>query len=663
MRNSSSTQNPATEQLNGLSTTRAVPDSTLEESQSHTHSGSTTNGMPTVQKPITESVHIRLVGGSSLNEGRVEVYYGGIWGTVCDNGWDDLDAQIVCRQLGYSYTNAEALTGGNYGGQSGPILLDNVKCKGSELNIAFCSHRGWYNHNCSHFKDAGVRCEINIRLVGGSSLYEGRVKVYYGGVWGTVCNDGWDAKDAQVVCRQLGYPTTNAEAMSTGNYGQGSVHILLNNVGCNGWEPSLTNCSFNGWNSHPCWYYEVAGVRCGVNIRLVGGSLLHEGRVEVYYDGAWGSVCDDGWNDLAAQVVCRQLGYPTGNAKALTGGTFGEGSGPILLDNVSCQGLESNIVSCSFSGWYNHSCWHSKDAGVQCGKPTKTNIRLVGGSSLHEGRVEVYYGGAWATVCDDGWDYNEAQVVCRQLGYPTVNAEAISRGYYGRGRGPILLGNVDCNGWEPSLTNCSFDGWNNHHTYGYHEDAGVRCEINIRLVGGSSLYEGRVEVYYAGAWGTVCDNDWDDLDARVVCRQLGYSVMNAKALAGGSYGGGSGSILLDNVYCKGWESNVASCSHRGLYNHNCSHSKDAGVRCEIKIRLVGGSSLYEGRVEVYYDGVWGTVCDDGWDDKDAQVVCRQLGYPTTNAETMSRGSYADNLAIPPPMLRLYMERHTVKDRD
>ncbi|XP_071481910.1 scavenger receptor cysteine-rich domain-containing protein DMBT1-like [Diadema antillarum] len=315
-------------------------------------------------------VHIRLVGGSSLNEGRVEVYYGGIWGTVCDNGWDDLDAQIVCRQLGYSYTNAEALTGGNYGGQSGPILLDNVKCKGSELNIAFCSHRGWYNHNCSHFKDAGVRCEINIRLVGGSSLYEGRVKVYYGGVWGTVCNDGWDAKDAQVVCRQLGYPTTNAEAMSRGNYGQGSVHILLNNVGCNGWEPSLTNCSFNGWNSHPCWYYEVAGVRCGVNIRLVGGSLLHEGRVEVYYDGAWGSVCDDGWNDLAAQVVCRQLGYPTGNAKALTGGTFGEGSGPILLDNVSCQGLESNIVSCSFSGWYNHSCWHSKDAGVQCGKPT-----------------------------------------------------------------------------------------------------------------------------------------------------------------------------------------------------------------------------------------------------------------------------------------------------
>ncbi|XP_072176107.1 scavenger receptor cysteine-rich domain-containing protein DMBT1-like [Diadema setosum] len=633
MRNSSSTQNPATEQLNGLSTTRAVPDSTLEESQSHTHSGSTTNGMPTVQKPITETVHIRLVGGSSLNEGRVEVYYGGVWGTVCDNGWDDLDAQIVCRQLGYSYTNAEALTGGNYGGQPGPILLDNVNCKGSEWNIAFCSHRGWYNHNCTHFKDAGVRCEIKIRLVGGSSLYEGRVKVYYGGTWGTVCYDGWDANDAQVVCRQLGYPTTNAETMSRESYGQGRGPILLGNVGCNGWEPSLTNCSFIGWNNHTCGYYKVAGVRCEINIRLVGGISLNEGRVEVYYGGAWGTVCDNGWDDLDARVVCRQLGYSVMNSKALAGGTYGGGSGLILLNNVHCQGSESNVAHCH-RGWYNHGCSHSKDAGVRC----EIKIRLVGGRSLYEGRVEVYYGGVWGTVCNDGWDVKDAQAVCRQLGYPTINAETMSRGTYEQGLGPILLDNVGCNGWEPSLTNCSFNGWNNH-TCLYNEDAGVRCEIDIRIVGGSLLHEGRVELYYAGVWGTVCDDGWNDLAAQVVCRQLGYPTGYAEALTGGTFGEGSGPILLDNVYCQGLESNIASCSHNGWYIHNCWHSKDAGVQCESNIRLVGGSSLHEGRVEVYYGGVWGTVCDDGWDDLDAQVVCRQLGYHTANAKAMSRGSF------------------------
>ena len=99
----------------------------------------------------------------------------------------------------------------------------------------------------------------------------------------------------------------------------------------------------------------------------------------------------------------------------------------------------------------------------------------------------------------------------------------------------------------------------------------------VRLVGGS-YNAGRVEVYYNGAWGTVCDDSWDIKDARVVCRQLGFRYA-LNAYQGARYGQGTGQILLDNVNCVGYESSIFSCRHNGVGIHNCGHHEDASVRC------------------------------------------------------------------------------------
>ena len=100
----------------------------------------------------------------------------------------------------------------------------------------------------------------------------------------------------------------------------------------------------------------------------------------------------------------------------------------------------------------------------------------------------------------------------------------------------------------------------------------------VRLIGGS-YYAGRVEVYYNGTWGRVCDDDWDIIDARVVCRQLGFR--DALAANGNArYGHGTGLILLVDVNCSGSESSLLSCRHRGVRIHNCRHSEDASVLCE-----------------------------------------------------------------------------------
>ena len=103
-------------------------------------------------------VNVRLAEGSSYNEGRVEVYYNRQWGTVCDDGWDDTDAGVVCRQLGLG-SSGMAIGLADFGQGSGPIWLDSVTCTGNELTLANCGHLGVnVTRSCAHNEDAGVRC-------------------------------------------------------------------------------------------------------------------------------------------------------------------------------------------------------------------------------------------------------------------------------------------------------------------------------------------------------------------------------------------------------------------------------------------------------------------------------------------------------------------------
>ena len=112
--------------------------------------------------------------------------------------------------------------------------------------------------------------------------------------------------------------------------------------------------------------------------------------------------------------------------------------------------------------------------------------------------------------------------------------------------------------------------------------------LGLRLVGGSWEGEGRVEIFYNGNWGTVCDDDWDMNDARVVCRQLGFPNVDS-APRSARFGSGSGQVWLDNVGCLGSESSIVDCPHRGWGVHNCNHNKDASVICSSKLCRLGFS--------------------------------------------------------------------------
>ena len=101
-----------------------------------------------------------------------------------------------------------------------------------------------------------------------------------------------------------------------------------------------------------------------LDVKLVSGSD-NEGRVEIYHNGTWGTVCHDYWDNDDARVVCRQLGFPDAEQYFLRA-HFGEGTGKIWLDNVNCGGYESSLSLCQSDGWGNHDCRHSQDSGVRC---------------------------------------------------------------------------------------------------------------------------------------------------------------------------------------------------------------------------------------------------------------------------------------------------------
>ncbi|XP_061299000.1 neurotrypsin [Pezoporus flaviventris] len=439
-----------------------------------------------------------------------------------------------------------------------------------------------------------------VRLQGGKNEFEGTVEVYLNGIWGTVCGSHWDNDDATVVCRQLALGEKGT-AKHVPFSGLGLTPVYWNEVRCRGDEENILLCEKDIWHDGTCPQKMAAAVTCSSSlvftpIRLAGGSNAHEGRVEVYHAGQWGTVCDDQWDDADAEVICRQLGLG-GVAKAWSQAYFGEGSGPVLLDEVQCTGNELSIEQCPKSSWREHNCDHKEDAGVSCTPLTDGALRLASGKGNHEGRLEVYYTGQWGTICDDGWTELNTQVVCRQLGfkYGKHAPESYSEG----SSGPIWLDDVSCSGKETNLLQCSWREWGKHDC-NHHEDVRLICHPDndnhkltlgppIRLMDGENKKEGRVEIFINGQWGTICDDGWSDKDAAVVCRQLGYKGL-ARARTMAYFGEGKGPIHVDNVKCTGNERSLADCIKENIGTHNCRHSEDAGVICDHLSKKALGNS-------------------------------------------------------------------------
>ncbi|XP_029984066.1 deleted in malignant brain tumors 1 protein-like [Sphaeramia orbicularis] len=565
---------------------------------------------------FTEGLTVRLVNGNNHCAGRVEVFSGGVWGTVCDTDWTRTKAKVVCELLECG-RSAKVPEGAEFLQGTGPVMEATDSCFTNVTSLEQCSVRGFRNSTCGHEKDAGVVCagDPTLRLVNGTDRCSGRVEVLYNGLWGTVCDDGWDIKDVDVVCRAKNCGSAQ-KAKSSAFFGEGQGPIWLSDVNCFGNESSLSHCRRIFFERTGCGHSEDAGVVCSASIKLVNGTDRCSGRVEVYHDDQWLPALNFNWGINEATVVCKEMNC--GDAAQFSGSSSQVEE--LRGYKVSCTGTESSLTQCTLTEYVRTSSDHMNDASVVC----SGTLKLSGGPNRCVGRVELFENGRWGTTCGDSLNMNNAAVVCRHLNCGMIH-KITTTPLFGTGTGQVWTEDYVCNGQELTMSQCAVRP-SRARTCNMISVAGVICTdgLTVRLVNGNDQCSGRVEVRNGEVWGTVCDTDWTMNNAQVVCDLLDCG--HAVSVPGGAhFHQGTGPVMEVTDSCFTNTTSLDKCSANGFRTSTCGHERDAGVICAAQIRLVNGDSECSGRVEIFHEGQWGTVCDDDWGLPDAMVVCRQLG--------------------------------------
>uniref|UniRef100_A0A3Q1HB91 SRCR domain-containing protein n=1 Tax=Anabas testudineus TaxID=64144 RepID=A0A3Q1HB91_ANATE len=244
------------------------------------------------------------------------------------------------------------------------------------------------------------------------------------------------------------------------------------------------------------------------------------------------------------------------------------------------------------------------------------DIRLEGGSSRCSGLLQVKHQDTWSEVDDSDWDLKLADEICRQLDCGSV-VQAYSK-------------YTDSSAWrkkpfcfesESKPRKCL-----TKRSRVYPSSLEIICSDSVRLVNGTSLCSGRLQVKSNQSWSSVCEGDFDRQDAEVVCRELGCGTPSI--FQGGLYGEGEAPVWDKNFHCKGNESALLDCGSSGSARETCSPGEAVGLTCSepVNVRLVGGSSRCAGELEVKQQGEWTKVDAEqtAWTLKTADVVCRQM---------------------------------------
>ncbi|CAH1232239.1 PRSS12 [Branchiostoma lanceolatum] len=568
---------------------------------------------------------LRLRGGEAAHRGRVELKVHGSevtdWGVICDDGWDKREADVVCRLLGYSEAKRPTKNS-RFGHGDLDFIADDVFCFGNETSLLECRHGDWWGSNCDRREVAGVIClreDVNLLDVGPEVPQPVYDFCYLGN--GESYRGSHSSTESGAPC--LNWSETLDRPFNTRRFSNGERGIGDHNYCRNPDGDVRIWCYVAGEERYD--YCDL--LQCNVDCYTGDGREYHgdhhtdrEGNLCVRWDQV-GALSHGSPGD---HNKCRN---PTGAAEPWCYIRQGDDdfrpsacgltkcSNPDYeAKSASCQGDRFRCVSDRLCIPALFQCDHDVDCedGSDedgCDDGTVGGYRLYRQAALKvRPKVHLYHHVDPETCMQHcaaandiiftcrSFDYNKEHRSCALSSFNIDAAGGLNRGadfdmfdHYERLE---HVGNFNCTllpdgpyfqcGNERCVQErLVCDGNDDCGDLTDEETCGDQVPFEVRLSGGFSWFQGRVEVRHNGTWGLICDDSWDIQDGHVVCRELGFPLGAEWTDARSRFGGNSLGFLLDEVVCDGSESSLAQCEHDPWGQHDCSFFEVAGVRCRL----------------------------------------------------------------------------------
>ncbi|XP_069503613.1 scavenger receptor cysteine-rich type 1 protein M130-like [Ambystoma mexicanum] len=480
---------------------------------------------------------------------------------------------------------------------------------------------------------AGVNCseEPLVKLQGGNDNCSGRVEIAYEGEWGAICDTNWDHKAASLVCQEL-HCGSVLESKPKGLRNVGVPFAWLDFVQCQDDTQFLWHCSPRPQKTQQCHAGSYAEVICSesVQLRLANGPSRCAGMVEVFFKYSWKKVCSSTISQKFGSYVCNEL--KCGMQIDMPQGEMATSGRNAWIRSFFCKSGEFD-KDCLPEEILESDCREGKALALICSGHQQ--LYLKGSGNPCSGQVQIHhYKDQWKymAIPEEGFTSSTANVVCQQLHCGKAVSFNTTSFQHVNPWGTIY----NCTGNEASLWDCPEFSKSN-----VGGAVTVNCSENIE-VKLSSPYRcsGLVELKYQNGWSNVCSQHWNDRN--------GFGVKMCSVLGCNRFLGSrnveitsSNDMSVNYLHCGESSLHPWQCLTAAPENKSCPTGQAISVVCSgsLEFRLKGGHSRCDGSVEIFYDGIWGAVCNQTWNKKTADLVCQankcgfsQLLYHTSITE-------------------------------